>query len=86
MSYNVDFTPQALEDISKLDTVVAERVIKKFDWLSQHFEVITPQPLKGRFQGVYKLVVGDWRVIYTADYANQILTVHLVRHRREVYK
>lgn len=86
MSYNVDFTPQGLEDISKLDKVIAERVIKKVDWLSQNFEVITPQPLKGRFQGMYKLVVGDWRVIYTADDANQILTVHLVRHRREVYR
>lgn len=56
------------------------------DWLSQNFEVINPQPLKGKFQGMYKLVIGDWRVIYTADFTNKIITVYLVGHRREVYK
>ena len=28
MKYKVDFTPQALEDISKLDRIVIERIIE----------------------------------------------------------
>jgi mRNA interferase RelE/StbE len=46
----------------------------------------SPQPLKGKFQGMFKLVVGDWRIIYTADFINKLITVHLIGHRREVYK
>lgn len=86
MKYKVDFTPQAFQDISRLDRVVSERVVKKVDWLSQNIELINPQALKGKFQGMFKLVVGDWRVIYTADFANKLITVHLVGHRKEIYK
>jgi mRNA-degrading endonuclease RelE of RelBE toxin-antitoxin system len=31
---------------------------------------------------MFKLVIGDWKVIYTADFANKTITVHLVGHRR----
>jgi mRNA interferase RelE/StbE len=86
VKYRVDFTPQALEDVSKLDRIISERVIKRLEWLSQNIELINPQALKGKFQGMFKLVVGDWRVIYTADFANKLITVHLVGHRKEVYK
>ena len=86
MKYRVDFTPQALEDVSKLDRIISERVIKRLEWLSQNIELINPQALKGKFQGMFKLVVGDWRIIYTADFANKLITVHLIGHRKEVYK
>jgi len=45
--YRVDFTPQALEDISKLDKPVAERVLRKIEWLSHNLDVISPQLLIG---------------------------------------
>ena len=86
MSYKVDFTLQAQEDMAKLDKAVGERLIRKVQWLSQNFALIVPQPLKGKFEGTYKLVIGDWRVIYSADFNKEILTVHLARHRSEVYK
>jgi len=84
--YRADFTPQALEDISKLDRPVAERVLRKIEWLSHNLDVISPQPLKGKLQGMFKLVIGDWRVVYNADFANKTITVHLVGQRREIYK
>ena len=86
MKYRVDFTLQALEDVSKLDRIISERVIKRLEWLSQNIELINPQALKGKFQGMFKLVVGDWRVIYTADFTDKLITVHLVGHCKEVYK
>jgi mRNA interferase RelE/StbE len=86
VKYRVDFTPQALEDVSKLDRIISERVIKRLEWLSQNIELINPQALKGKFQGMFKLVVGDWRIIYTADFTDKLITVHLIGHRKEVYK
>ena len=35
---------------------------------------------------MFKLVIGDWRVVYNADFANKTITVHLVGQRREIYK
>lgn len=86
MKYKVDFTPQALENITKLDRTVIERITKKVEWLSESLDVVSPEALKGKFHNMFKLVVGDWRVIYTADFANKIITVHLIGHRKEIYK
>jgi len=84
--YKVDFTPEALEDVSKLDKAISQRILRKIEWFAQHFEAITPQPLKGKLQGMYKLTIGDWRVLYTVDFASNVVTIHLIGHRREIYK
>jgi mRNA-degrading endonuclease RelE of RelBE toxin-antitoxin system len=30
--------------------------------------------------------VGDYRVVYGVDRGNRLVTIHYVRHRREVYR
>ena len=86
MKYKVDFTPQALADISKLDRTAITRITKKIEWLSESLDVVSHQALKGKFDGMFKLVIGDWRAIYTADFSNKTITVHLIGHRKEIYK
>jgi mRNA interferase RelE/StbE len=86
MSYKVEFTLQAEEDLSRLDKTIAQNIAHKIDWLSQNIDNIIPAPLRGKFKGKYKLRVGDWRVVYSFENSNQIITVYAVRHRSEVYK
>lgn len=86
MTYRVDFTPQAFEDLSRLDTVITKRITAKIQWLSEHGAQTQPETLTGRFAGLYKLRVGDWRVLYTTDTANFAMTVHVIAHRSSVYK
>jgi len=42
------------------------------------------KPLSGEFKGVYKLRVGDWRVIYTVE--GDSIVVQGIGHRREIYR
>ena len=84
--YQVDFTSNAEADLARLDVPVVQRVLKRLRWLAENFEAITPEALTGQWQGVFKLRVGDYRVLYTCDKAQQKIIVHFVRHRREVYK
>lgn len=84
--FQVDFTPVAESDLARLDKSVAQRVLKKIRWLAENFETITPETLAGPWQGVFKLRVGDYRVLYTCNRAKQKILVHFIRHRREVYK
>lgn len=86
MTYSVEFTRQAEEDLARLDKTIAQHIANKIDWLSQSMESIIPAPLKGQFRGKYKLRVGDWRVIYSLEHSSQLITIYAVRHRREVYK
>jgi len=53
VKYKVDFTPQALEDISKLDRAVIERITEKIEWLSESLDMISPQALKGKLHGTW---------------------------------
>jgi mRNA-degrading endonuclease RelE of RelBE toxin-antitoxin system len=57
VKYKVDFTPQALEDISKLDRTIITRITKKIEWLSESLDVVSPQALKGKFHGMFNLVL-----------------------------
>ncbi len=86
MIYKVEFTPQGLDDISKLDKSVVKRIIQKIEWLAKNLDIIIPQLLKGEFKGMYKLVIGDWRVLYTADFKEKIITIHILGHRKDIYK
>lgn len=84
--FQVEFTAGAEADLGRLDKPVAQRVLKKLRWLAENFEIITPETLTGQWHGVFKLRVGDYRVLYTCDREKQKIVVHFVRHRREVYK
>ena len=80
----VEWTEDALEDLQKLDKTIANRILNKITWFSQHFRTITPEALSGDFTGMFKLRVGDWRVIYTTE--NDVIFIQAVGHRREIYK
>lgn len=84
--YQVDFTPEAETDLARLHKLIVPRVLKKLRWLADNFEAITPEALTGQWQGVFKLRVGDYRVLYTCDREKQKIIVHFVRHRSVIYK
>lgn len=80
------FAPTAEEDLARLDKTIARLVYRRLVWLAENLDSISPFPLKGEFKDFNKFRVGDYRAIYTVDPSRQILIVHFVRHRREVYK
>ena len=87
MEYQVEFRPEAERDLSRLDKQVSQRVLKRIKWLAQHFEEIEVESLTGKqWRGVFKLRVGDYRVLYTADRLKRLITIHLIGHRREIYE
>lgn len=84
--YRVEFTQGALDQLASLDKIIAQQVLQKLHWLADHFDEVTHWPLTGRLKGVFKLRVGDYRALYTFDEKKQVIFVHFVRHRSEVYK
>ena len=80
----IEWTEDAVKDLEKLDKTVAQRILRKIDWLYNNFEKVTPEPLTGGFKGTFKLRIGDWRVIYTLE--GETLVIQFLGHRREIYK
>lgn len=84
--YQLELMPEALEDLASLDRPAVQRILEKLRWLAQNLEQLTPEPLRGEWKGVYKLRIGSYRALYTTDRAERRITVHLIGHRREVYR
>jgi mRNA interferase RelE/StbE len=84
--YHVEFTSTAAEDLARLNKPIAQRILTKIRWLVDNFQVLTPESLTGQWEGMCKLRVGDYRVLYTFSKTETSITVHFVRHRRDVYK
>ena len=86
MGYQVEFLSEAEADLARLDSAVRERIFQKIRWLAENFEIITPAPLLGEFKGYFKLRIGDYRAIYSVNPRAKLILVHLIGHRREIYK
>lgn len=85
MSYNVEFTPAGLDGLEELTSTIQERILRKIRWLSENFDDVNPQALSADLNGLFKLRVGDYRAIYSFDAEMEIITIHKVGHRRDVY-
>ncbi|MGV0028315.1 type II toxin-antitoxin system RelE family toxin [Phormidesmis priestleyi] len=85
MSYTVEFEPEAINDLDKLDETIRERILTKINWLSDNFDQTKPQALTGNLSELFKLRIGDYRVLYDFSRAENLITIIQVKHRREVY-
>lgn len=84
--YDVVFSDRAQSDVRRLDRATAQRVIGKLRWLAENFEATKLTALTGPEQGLFRLRVGDYRVVYAFDRKKREIEVYRIRHRREVYR
>lgn len=84
--FSVEFTPQAADDLSGMTKPIAQRLLDKIRWLATNFDAVTPTALSGDLVGVYKLRVGDYRVLYALKTESSSICIVRIRHRKDVYK
>ena len=75
MAYRVQFTAKAVEDLEALTSTVQERILRKIRWLCENFDGISPQALSANLSGLFKLRIGDYRVIYSSDNEDKCVTI-----------
>lgn len=83
--YTIELKDEAEQDLERLDKQTARRVNKKLDWLAENFDRASAETLKGKWARFFKLRVGDYRIIYRVLYAENVIEVYRIQHRREVY-
>jgi mRNA interferase RelE/StbE len=85
MSYWVEFTPEAVANLEALTSTIQERILRKIHWLAENLDNLSLQALSADLSGLFKLRVGDYRVIYSFDIQTQRITIHKIGHRRDIY-
>ena len=84
--YKVVYTKTFEKDISRLDAAVAKRIVVKILELSsgsRNFQPIKYSP-KG-LEKLFKLRVGDWRILFWLDHKEKIIILYTVEHRSKIY-
>ena len=76
----------AEDDLTRLDRAVVQRIISRIQWLAEHFDEIKPELLTGTLTGFFKLRAGDYRIIYKVRKDENLIVIHRIGHRPEVYK
>ncbi len=86
MPYAVEFQADAIDDLGRLDTAIVRQVRNRLDGLAENAETMRHRMLSGRLRGLFRLRIGDYRLLYTLDRENRTIVVRAVRHRSEVYR
>jgi mRNA interferase RelE/StbE len=86
MPFSVRVLDSAKEDLRRLDTHVALRILKKLDWLAENAENLDHTALKGELNSFCKLRDGDYRILYELIRREKLILVHAVGHRRDIYR
>ena len=83
MSCKIAFKKSVARDLKKIDKDQADKILKKIeDELPEKAE--TFPTLTGKFSGLRKFRIGDYRVVYSI-LGNTALILR-IKHRREAYR
>ena len=86
MPYRVEFLPSAGTEIAAIPPEPRRRIARKVDALGENPRPRSSKPLKGGGEGLRRIRVGEYRVLYRVR--DEVLLVLVVRvgHRRDVYR
>jgi mRNA interferase RelE/StbE len=84
MAYQLIFKPRARRDLEKLRGELAERIARAVDRLAMQPRPAGCKKLVGG-ENLWRIRVGDYRVVYEIKDDMLIVLVVRIGHRREVY-
>jgi mRNA interferase RelE/StbE len=83
--YDIAFQPSVEKDLRKLSQENSRRILVRIESLKA--EPLPPQAIKlTGTEGLYRIRVGDYRIVYGIDIEAKQVLIYYVRHRREVYR
>lgn len=85
MKYTVIISRPAQKVIERLETDLFNRIVKKLKILEDNPRPHGSEKLTGEAD-VYRVRVGDWRIVYQIRDRELIVLVVKIAHRREVYR
>ena len=83
--YTVVFARSARKELQALDRTVAARILKRIEALTREPRPSGCKKLEG-IDNLWRIRIGDWRVVYSVDDSRLLVEVSVIRHRREAYR
>lgn len=84
-NFAIIFSSQARQSLRKLPLNIQKKMREKISLLSFNPRPSGIKAIKGK-KGLFRLRVGDYRVIYKIENQLLIITIIEVGHRKEIYR
>lgn len=81
----LSFTKHAQKDLAGLEASQKKRIVQALEQLLANPEHAELRKIKMK-PGQWRLRAGDWRVILEIDFAENVIYVLHIKHRREAYR
>lgn len=85
-SYRIEFAPRAARQFRSLTLAVQARLAPRIDALATDPRPGAAVRMAGTEDEIYRIRVGDYRVIYEIRDATLLVLVVKIGHRREIYR
>ena len=85
MAYNIEFAASALREFKALERATQRRIATRIDALANNPFPAGVKKLQGETD-LYRIRIGDYRVLYRVDGKRVIIVILKIGHRRDVYR
>jgi len=83
--YSIVFARSARKELQGLDPPIALRLLKRIETLAKDPRPAGVVKLEGAID-LWRIRVGEWRVVYRIDNRVRLVDITSIRHRREAYR
>jgi mRNA interferase RelE/StbE len=84
--YTITITESALKELKRLQKIYVKKIQVAIDGLANNPRPAGYKKLKGEQDELYRIRIGDYRVIYSIENQIKIVDVRRIGHRKDIYK
>lgn len=86
MAYRISWNKGIAKDLSQLPNPAQKKIIEKVEGLLANDPLNQGRALVGKYRGLFRYRVGDYRVIYAINDAEMEIRICFVGHRKDIYR
>ena len=84
MMFGVSYSNRTKKFLKKADKVIVKRVIEKIEKLRENPVIHDTKTVEGS-KGLFRVRVGDYRILYEVDYRNNLIGIIKIDKKPRVY-
>lgn len=84
--FQVRFTPAARRDLTRIPDKVRPAIFEFIDGALVENPHRVGKPLELQLEGFHGARRGEYRIVYQVDDPNEMVTIHRIAHRRDIYR
>ena len=84
--YQITFKDSANKELQKIDKLTIAKIVIPINALSKSPRPIGVKKLKGLSEDLFRIRVGNYRIVYSINDIIKIVNIRRIGHREDIYR